>query len=44
MVIVALASPSAGTKLEGLNYFADTLLFGATILWLAVAFKIKSPE
>jgi uncharacterized membrane protein len=37
MLIGALADPSAGTKLEGLNYFADTLLFGATILTLAKA-------
>ena len=37
MLIGALMDPSAGTKLEGLNYFADTLLFGATILSLAKA-------
>ena len=37
MLIAALANPSAGTQLEGLNYFADTLLFGATILSLAVS-------
>ena len=37
MLIGALADPSAGTKLEGLNYFADTLLFAATILTLAAA-------
>lgn len=35
MLIGSLMDPSAGTKLEGLNYFADTLLFGATILTLA---------
>lgn len=35
MLFAALADPSAGVKLEGLNYFADTLLFGATILSLA---------
>ena len=35
MLIGALADPSAATKIEGLNYFADTLLFGATILTLA---------
>jgi uncharacterized membrane protein len=35
MLIAALANPSTRTKLEGLNYFADTLLFGATILSLA---------
>lgn len=37
MLIGALADPGAGVKLEGLNYFADTLLFGATILSLADA-------
>jgi uncharacterized membrane protein len=31
----ALADPNPGTKIEGLNYFADTLLFGAVILSLA---------
>ena len=35
MLIGSLMDPSAGVKLEGLNYFADTLLFGATILSLA---------
>jgi uncharacterized membrane protein len=35
MLIAGLMDPSAGAKLEGLNYFADTLLFGATILTLA---------
>ena len=35
MLIAALATPDTGVKLEGLNYFADTLLFGATILSLA---------
>jgi uncharacterized membrane protein len=35
MLIGALADPSTAAKLEGLNYFADTLLFGATILSLA---------
>lgn len=37
MLISTLADPSTGVKLEGLNYFADTLLFGATILTLAKA-------
>jgi uncharacterized membrane protein len=36
MLIGALANSSTGIKLEGLNYFADTLLFGATILTLAL--------
>lgn len=38
MLIGALMDPSTGVKLEGLNYFADTLLFGATILTLANAY------
>ncbi|HKU76181.1 MAG TPA: hypothetical protein VJR02_19890 [Pyrinomonadaceae bacterium] len=37
MLIGALADPSFATRLEGLNYFADTLLFGGTILSLAYA-------
>jgi len=37
MLIGALMDPSTATRLEGLNYFADTLLFGATILTLAYA-------
>ena len=37
MLIGALVDPSPAVKLEGLNYFADTLLFGATILSLAHA-------
>jgi hypothetical protein len=28
----ALAGPNGGLRIEGLNYFADTLLFGAVIL------------
>ena len=34
-LIGALTNPSRGAQIEGLNYFADTLLFGATILSLA---------
>ena len=37
MLIGALADPNPGIQLEGLNYFADTLLFGATILTLALS-------
>jgi uncharacterized membrane protein len=37
VLIGALADPSSGVKVEGLNYFADTLLFGAVILSLARA-------
>jgi uncharacterized membrane protein YphA (DoxX/SURF4 family) len=35
VLIGALSDPSSGVKVEGLNYFADTLLFGAVILSLA---------
>ena len=37
MLMGALADPSTAAKIEGLNYFADTLLFGGTILSLAYA-------
>jgi uncharacterized membrane protein len=37
VLIGALADPSAGVQVEGVNYFADTLLFGAAILSLAGA-------
>jgi uncharacterized membrane protein len=37
VLIGALADPSAAVKVEGLNYFADTLLFGGVILSLARA-------
>jgi len=33
----ALADPSAGVQVEGVNYFADTLLFGGAILSLTGA-------
>jgi hypothetical protein len=32
-----LGDPSTGVKVEGINYFADTLLFGGAILALANA-------
>jgi hypothetical protein len=35
VLIGALVDPSSGVKVEGLNYFADTLLFGGVILSLA---------
>ena len=38
MLIGGLADPSTAAKLEGLNFFADTLLFAATILSLAAAY------
>lgn len=37
MLIGALTDPSTAAKIEGLNYFADTLLFAGTILSLAQA-------
>lgn len=37
VLIVALSEPGTGVKVEGINYFADTLLFAGTILALASA-------
>jgi uncharacterized membrane protein len=37
ILIAALADPSTAVKVEGINYFADTLLFAGTILALASA-------
>jgi uncharacterized membrane protein len=37
ILIAALADPSTGVKIEGLNYFFDTLLFAGAILALASA-------
>jgi hypothetical protein len=37
ILIAALADPSTGVRVEGLNYFFDTLLWGGTILALARA-------
>jgi len=37
ILIVALADPSTAVKVEGINYFADTLLFAGAILALASA-------
>jgi uncharacterized membrane protein len=37
ILIAALADPSAGVQIEGINYFADTLLFVGAILALASA-------
>jgi uncharacterized membrane protein len=34
VLIGALADPNAGVQVEGLNYFADTLLFGGAVLSL----------
>jgi uncharacterized membrane protein len=37
ILIVQMADPSTAVKVEGINYFADTLLFGGAILALASA-------
>lgn len=37
ILIVGLLDPSTGVKVEGLNYFFDTLLFAGTVLALASA-------
>jgi uncharacterized membrane protein len=37
ILVVQLADPSTAVKVEGINYFADTLLFGGAILALARA-------
>jgi uncharacterized membrane protein YphA (DoxX/SURF4 family) len=37
ILIAALMNPSTGVKIEGINYFADTLLFAGAILVLAKA-------
>jgi hypothetical protein len=37
ILIASLANPSTGVRVEGLNYFFDTLLFAGTILALASA-------
>ena len=35
VLIGALSNPGTGVQVEGVNYFADTLLFGGAILSLA---------
>jgi uncharacterized membrane protein YphA (DoxX/SURF4 family) len=37
ILIASLADPSTAVRVEGLNYFFDTLLFAGTILALASA-------
>jgi uncharacterized membrane protein YphA (DoxX/SURF4 family) len=37
VLISALSQPGIGVQVEGVNYFADTLLFAGTILALASA-------
>ena len=44
VLIGALQSPNAGVQIEGLNYFADTLLFGGVILSLAHTKAGYSPQ
>ncbi len=41
VLIASLASPEPGTQIEGINYFADTLLFGGVILSLACASELR---
>ena len=43
VMIGALANPSSAVQVEGLNYFADTLLFGGVILSLARAMTTLPP-
>src|SRR5580692_1925169 len=43
VLIGALADPSTAVKVEGLNYFADTLLFGGVILSQARAMTAIPP-
>ena len=44
VLIGALADPSTGAQVEGLNYFADTLLFAGAILSLAQHLPASSTE
>jgi hypothetical protein len=37
ILIASLPDPTSGVKMEGINYFADTLLFAGAILALASA-------
>jgi hypothetical protein len=43
VLIAALPDPSTAVKVEGLNYFADTLLFGGVILSLARTMTASPP-
>lgn len=42
IMIVQLLEPSMMAQVEGINYFADTLLFAAAILALAAASPLES--
>jgi uncharacterized membrane protein len=44
VLIGALADPHLGVQVEGINYFADTLLFGGVILSLAGTERYLRPE
>jgi hypothetical protein len=37
ILIASMLDPSTGVKVEGINYFFDTLLFAGAILALAAA-------
>jgi len=43
ILVAALGDPSIGVEIEGINYFADTLLFGGAILALASATEQERP-
>jgi len=42
VMLAALADPAVGVQVEGINYFADTLLFAGTLLTLASA-SVRHP-
>ncbi len=44
ILIASLSDPSTAVKVEGINYFADTLLFGGAILALASATPNMEPR
>ncbi len=44
VLLGALSDPRIGVQLEGINYFADTLLFAGTILTLASASRYSLPS
>jgi hypothetical protein len=44
VLIAALSGPAVPLQVEGINYFADTLLFAATILALASASPRSEPR
>jgi uncharacterized membrane protein len=44
VLIAALSDPSIGVQVEGINYFADTLLFAGVILALASAMPRSSAD